>query len=146
MRFSCLVGPTIAALMVQPESAAAQTTSSTLRGHVQDAQHAAVPAASATVLGRANGIARNVTTYSGGDFTGPNLPPGVVDVTAAARDFTAVKRSGVVLEVGQVMALDIELSVGPISEAISVVASPAGLERWNTGIRMAPCWSARETQ
>ena len=128
MRSWSLVVATVAWLCVPSMPARAQATSSTLRGHVQDAQHAAVGAATVALIGRANGVARSVSTDANGDFTVSNLPPGVVDVVVTAKGFTDAKRTGVVLEVGQVVSLDIEMSVGPIQEAVTVAAHSVAID------------------
>src|SRR4051794_14707176 len=128
MRSRCLVAATLGWLIVHSLRASAQTPSSTLRGRVQDAQHAAVPGATVNVIGRSNGVARTVSTDENGEFTASNLPPGVVDVAVTAKGFTDVTRPGVVLEVGQIVSLNIELAVGAVKETVSVVASPVAVD------------------
>ncbi len=128
MRSRCLIGATFAWVIIHSLPASAQTPSATLRGRVQDPQHAGVPAATITITGRANGIARTVSTDANGDYTASNLPPGVVDLAVSAKGFTDVTRPGVVLEVGQIVSLDIELAVGPVKETVNVAAGPVSVD------------------
>jgi hypothetical protein len=128
MRSLCFVAAALAALIVQPLPVSAQTPSSTLRGRVQDAQHAAVPNATVKITGRANGVARIVSTDPSGEFTAANLPPGAVDIVVSAKGFTDATHTGVVLEIGQTVQVAIELAVGPVREALAVIASPVAVD------------------
>ena len=107
--------------------AAAQPTSVTLRGHVRDAQGRSLVGASVAISGKGNGVTRSVATDSAGEFVVSNLPPGTVTVTVVAPGFAAMKRT-VVLEVAQVGTVEIELSVGPVREDVTVVASPVAVD------------------
>ena len=119
---------TVSLLLLGPAwPASAQPTSSTLRGRVHDVQGTALPGASVTVSGRANGISRTVATDATGEFIVANLPPGTVTVTTASKGFSVATRS-VVLEVGQVVALDIEMSVSPVKQDVTVVGAPVAVD------------------
>ena len=108
-------------------SAFAQTTSGTIRGRVLDPQGAAVPFAAVTVTGHGNGVARAVTTDADGTFVVSNLPPGTVDLSAAAAGFNDVSRKDIVLEVGRTLSLDLTLSLGEVRQTV-VVTNPVGVD------------------
>ena len=101
-------------------------TTATLRGQVRDAQGAAVPSATVTVSSRSTGLSRTVPTNSDGSFVVANLPPSVVDLTVSAKGFSEAKRTGLVLEVGQAVAVEIELTVAGVREPVDVAVSVDG--------------------
>ena len=128
MRHLSILTLTLTTLLVgHAWPAAAQPTSATLRGHVHDAQGRSVVGASVAVSGRGNGVARSIATDAAGEFVVANLPPGTVTVTVVAPGFAALKRT-VVLEVAQAAAVEIELSIGPVREDVTVVASPVAVD------------------
>ena len=105
--------------VLQVSLAYGQTTA-TLRGQVRDAQGAAVPSATVTVTSRAPGSPASVPTAGDGTFVVANLPPAIVDLTVSASGFAEAKRTGLVLEVGQTAAVDIELTVAGVQETVDV--------------------------
>ena len=114
-------------LAVLQVSLAYGQTTATLRGQVRDAQGAAVPSATVTVSS-ATGLSRVVPTAGDGTFIVANLPPAVVDLTVTARGFAEAKRRGLVLEVGQTAAVEIELTVAGVREAVDVAVSVTGVD------------------
>ncbi len=114
-------------LAVLQVSLAYGQTTATLRGQVRDAQGAAVPSASVTVSS-ATGLSRVVPTAGDGTFIVANLPPAVVDLTVTARGFAEAKRKGLVLEVGQTAAVEIELTVAGVRESVNVAVSVTGVD------------------
>ena len=116
------------AIAVLQVSLAYGQTTATLRGQVRDAQGAAVPSATVIVSSAATGLSRTAPTASDGTFVVANLPPGVVDLTVTARGFAEAKRTGLVLEVGQAAAVEIELTVAGVREAVDVAVSVTGVD------------------
>ena len=114
-------------LAVLQVSLAYGQTTATLRGQVRDAQGAAVPSASVNVSS-ATGLSRVVPTSGDGTFIVANLPPAVVDLTVTARGFAEAKRRGLVLEVGQTAAVEIELTVAGVRETVDVAVSVTGVD------------------
>ncbi|HEY8550686.1 MAG TPA: TonB-dependent receptor, partial [Vicinamibacterales bacterium] len=114
--------------VLQVALAPAQTTTATIRGQVSDPQGAPIPTAWVTVTSRGTGLSRTVPAAEDGSFVVSNLPPATADVTVQANGFAPARRSGIVLEVGQTVDLDIELTVGGIAEAVDVAASPTAVD------------------
>ena len=108
--------------------ASAQTTTATLRGVVHDPQGAPVPAATVVVNGRDTGLTRTVQTATDGSFVLGSLPPALMDLTASARGFTAAKRSGLLLEVGQTATVDIALTIAGVQETVDVGANARAVD------------------
>ncbi|HWQ53214.1 MAG TPA: TonB-dependent receptor [Bryobacteraceae bacterium] len=100
--------------------ALAQSANGTIAGTITDAQQARVPAVRVTALHVPTN--RVYTGVSGGDGTYviPALPVGAFKVTAAIQGFATFERTGIVLEVGQRLRLDIVLTMGQVAETITV--------------------------
>jgi hypothetical protein len=111
-----------------PGLASAQTTTATIRGVVHDPQGAPVPSATVAVSGRDTGITRSVQTATDGTFVIASLLPSVVDLTVSAGGFAPVKRTGLVLEVGQTAAVDISLALAGVQERVDVAARAAAVD------------------
>src|SRR5262252_2250004 len=98
-----------------------QSNYASVTGKVTDAQ--ALPVAHATVELKSvsNGTIRAVSTDTNGIFYAPALLPDDYLLTATATGFAAVERS-LHLEVGQQLALDLPLKIGPVQEGVNVSA------------------------
>lgn len=99
----------------------AQSTA-TVRGTVRDGQGAAVPGATVTVHADAAGLSRSAPTGDDGSAWLPNLPPTTVDVLVTAPGFADVRRTAVVLAVGQTTSIEITLLPAGVREAVDVAA------------------------
>ena len=103
--------------------ASAQPPSATLRGRVLDGQERPIAGATVTVDDRATGATRRVTTGTAGEFAVLALPPGTASVAVNAEGFSPASRAGIVLETGQVVSIDIEMSPASLREAVTVKAA-----------------------
>lgn len=105
----------------------AQSDNSTISGFVRDASAAAVANAKVTVRNESTAFERQVTTNEAGLYTATNLAPGSYTVTVEAPGFRTSSSTGNRLEAAVPIAVNFELSVGPVSEVVEVVASVAQL-------------------
>ena len=128
MRQVCRAAIWMVAMLLQVASVYGQANTATIRGRVHDAQGASVPSASVTVSSRDTGLTRTVQVDRDGSFVIPSLVPATVDVSVAAAGFAPTVRNGVVLEVGQTVAVDIELSVRGVQETVDVSAGAAAVD------------------
>ena len=110
-------------------SATGQTTSGTIGGRVLDPQGAPVRLVTVTVTGQGNGVTRTVTTDADGLFVVSNLPPGTVDLVAAAQGFNDISRKDIVLDVGRTLSLDLHLTIGNVRETVIVDESESAWTR-----------------
>jgi hypothetical protein len=99
----------------------AQTTAS-ITGSVLDPSGAAVADCPVQVIHEATGRTRTALTGADGAYVITLLPPGVYRVEAEARGFKKSVRTGVLLSLQENVRVDIELTVGAVSEVISVDA------------------------
>ena len=102
-----------------------------IRGTVEDPQHAVIVDAAVRARNTATGAVRDTHTDALGSFALPLLPPGEYTVTVDHPGFREVVRSGVRLEIDSVVSLDFELPVGRVEERIEVTGAPPLIESTN---------------
>jgi hypothetical protein len=106
---------------VLPRPAAAQVTTGTIVGTVQDQQGAAVPGATVTITNLGKGTSSTHTTDSSGSFMAPFLIPGSYEVAVELAGFRRWVHKGVVLQVNQRARVDATLELGGLTESTEVV-------------------------
>ncbi len=109
-------------------NARAQSPQGTLTGTVTDAQGASVPGATVTALQVGTNQQFTATTSQDGTYAIAALPTGTYEVTSTATGFTTYKQTNVILEVGQRRGLDIQLTVGAVTDTVTVVGSAANVQ------------------
>ncbi len=121
----------VAALaVILPLSALAQSqaTGGAVEGTVTDESGAVLAGASITVKNPATGLVRETPTDGAGVFRAPLLPVGNYDVSASLQGFATTKRSGLTLNIGQTLTLDITLKVAGTQEELTVTAEAPLIE------------------
>jgi hypothetical protein len=108
--------------------ALAQFESATLTGVVADASGAVVPRASVRVVNEATNVEAMALADAEGRYTFGNLRPGSYRVIASAPGFKQFVSSGVVLQVNQAARLDMQLTVGAVTEEVAVTGEAAVLD------------------
>jgi hypothetical protein len=109
----------LAALLALP--AAAQVTTGTIVGTVQDQQGASVPGATVTITNIGKGTSSSHTTDGAGSYMAPFLIPGSYDVAVELTGFRRWVHKGVVLQVNQRARVDATLDVGGLTETTEVI-------------------------
>jgi hypothetical protein len=94
-----------------------------LSGIISDPSGLPVPNAKVTVKGHATGVTRELTSNQQGLYSIPALPPGSYDITVEITGFKSVHQTGIVVEVDQRARLDFALSIGNVTESITVEGS-----------------------
>ena len=100
--------------------AAAQSVTGTILGEVRDTSRALVPGATVSVLHTGTGFLRTVHTDTAGGYTAPLLPTGTYRVSAELSGFRKATAGSVRVGVDQRVRVDLELSVGELTESIDV--------------------------
>ncbi len=90
---------------------AQSTVTGAIRGNVTDPQGAIVPNATVTITNNGTTNSQTVTATADGTFRVTNLQPGIYTVEVAAGNFAAYRKEKVVVEVGQVTAIEAKLGV-----------------------------------
>lgn len=108
----------VTALLTAPLHA--QIGAATLTGIVSDSAGAAVPGAAIIVTSQSSGLRRSAVSDLNGHYTVPTLTPGVYDVRVELSGFRTLRQSGIRVSTGETVPLDLQLSVGAVSESVTV--------------------------
>ena len=100
-------------------------------GTVTDQTGGVVAGATVTVLDVQRGIARSLTTDDAGEYNAPNLTPGTYIVRAESKGFKTAERSGILLEVGKDIRVDLTLQPGEQTDKITVTGELPMVETTN---------------
>ncbi len=98
-------------------------------GRVTDASGAVVGKAQITVLNQETGVKVTTTTTGSGDYTVPYLKPGLYSVSAEGQGFKKENKVNITLQVSQVAVIDFKLSVGAVTQSVTVNNDEALLDR-----------------
>jgi len=108
---------------------AAQSTSASMSGNVQDKQGAAIANATVTIVEQDKEAKYTAQTDSQGRFVFPQLPPGRYTVSIEGAGFKKLERKDVNLNASDKMSLgEMVLEVGTVKETIEVQAEGAVLK------------------
>lgn len=113
-----------AGLLLGGAGAFGQAITGTINGSVHDTSGAAITGADVTIQDTVHGVqARSVQTDSSGNYSAPQLQPGIYAVTANARGFKSTSVVDVHLTVGATLAINLSLPVGSSTETVRVTAN-----------------------
>jgi outer membrane receptor protein involved in Fe transport len=115
-------------------SARAQVTTGTIVGTVQEQSGAVIPGARVTVTNIEKGTSLVFTTDQNGYYNAPFLIPGTYQVRVAKSGFQTAVRSGIVLQVDQQVKVDFSLTLGEVTQTISVTAAPPLVESQSSSL------------
>jgi len=97
-----------------------QSSQGTIQGAIFDQSGGAIPGATVTVIDVARGVSRALTTDSVGEYVAVNLTPGTYTVRGEAKGFQTVEHTGVQVQVGQTIRVDLTLQPGQQSQTVTV--------------------------
>ena len=100
--------------------ALAQLGTSQIAGKVTDQQGAVLPGASVLVTNEDTGVFREVVTGASGAYFVSQIVPGRYKIHATLEGFAPFDRTGLVLQVGNTLTVDLNLKVGTMAETITV--------------------------
>ena len=100
----------------------AQTSLATITGTVQDQQGTGIPNVKVVVTNVATKLTYARNSGDDGTYLIPQLGLGAYELEATAPGFKTFRRSGINLEVGQRLRVDIRLDIGDVTESINVTS------------------------
>jgi hypothetical protein len=118
----------IAVVLLVPSTSAAQGGLARLLGTVRDQSGALVPGATVVVRNEKTGEERTVTADANGVIAVSNLKPSTYTVIAKFGEFRPAEYSGMLLQAGQDLSLDLQLMPAGVTESVTVAASAASLD------------------
>lgn len=107
-------------LLFSCSTARAQTGTTSLHGKVVDTTHAVVAGATVTIANLAQGISRDVTTPSTGEFEFLALPPGTYVLTVERTGFKKYEQKNLQLLVNVPNTVNVLLQVGSVTTEVDV--------------------------
>jgi hypothetical protein len=99
----------------------AQVGAGAITGQVLDQAGASVSGARLTATEIGTKLTRTVVTATDGGYSIPSLPPGTYRIRAELSGFRTLIREGVRLSTGETVRLDLQLELGSLSEAVTVI-------------------------
>jgi hypothetical protein len=123
-----LVSRALVLVLLGAAPVAAQQDAATLLGDVVDPAGGVVPGARVTVTHVGTGVNVATQTNERGAYTVSGLRPGDYLLTVEAEGFSTFVRSGVTLQVAQVLRLNAALQAGSVSETVQVVGAATLLQ------------------
>jgi hypothetical protein len=110
-------------LLATPIGLLAQgTATGSIAGRLVDESDAVVPQATVTVINTGTLLQRRVTTSSDGAFVVPLLPPGTYVVRAEHAGFARTELANVQVQIGDQIAVRIQMKVAAVQEVVNVTA------------------------
>src|ERR1035437_8296065 len=106
----------------------AQIGISTLTGRVTDPSGAVVTGVNVTIVNTDTNFQFPATTNQDGLYRVPSLAPGPYRLTFEAAGFKKLVRQDITLRTGDVMAVDISLALGNVSDSVEVTGAAPVLE------------------
>ena len=117
----------MAICLFAPLAARAQDTANIV-GTVMDPTGAVIPGAGITVSNPDKGYLRDLVSDSAGAYTAPKVPIGSYVITGEAPGFRKLVRTGITLDVGQTLRVDLAMTVGQVSQEVDVTGNVAKVE------------------
>ncbi len=117
-----------AALVLLPNSAAAQALYGTVGGTVTDDSGATIPGATVTATNQGTGLVVSAVTDETGAYAIRNLQPGTYTIKASLQGFKEYVQTGVPVDPSDVLRIDAKLEVGALTESVTVTTEAALLK------------------
>src|SRR5258705_6828459 len=104
-------------VLLNPTPTLAQAVASAqIRGTVSDSTGAVVAGVPVAVTHTDTGQVRSTTSGTDGTFVFPNLPVGGFSLEVSATGFNNYVQSGIILQVGNNVQVNVVLQVGPVTQ------------------------------
>src|SRR4030095_8042565 len=114
------VGWMLAAVLLAATPTFAQQGTSALGGKISDEQGGVLPGVAIVVTHEETGIFREVTSSEEGTYLVTQIVPGRYKIVAKLAGFRTMERSGLILQVGTQMTINLALPVGGVEENVTV--------------------------
>ena len=130
---SALLGAALA--LFHPSAAPAQAVANAeIRGVISDSSGAVVPAAQIKATQTETGRFRTTLSGSDGSYALPSLPVGPYKLEVSAPSFASYVQSGIMLQVGNNVQINVALQVGGVTQEVLVSADAAMVETQDTSV------------
>jgi hypothetical protein len=113
------------ALLSAAAPASAQFDTAQVSGAVQDSSGAVLPGVDVVLVATGTSAERRTVTNASGLYTFPNVPVGDYRINASLDGFKPVARTGVRVNAGVNIRVDMSLEIGGVTETVQVQAATA---------------------
>lgn len=127
----------LALALLAVSAAFAQFDTAVLNGNVRDSSGAIVPGANVKIRNLDTGLVRSTTSNASGIYNLTEIPPGTYDVSVSASGFETTDLPSVTLSVSQNRTLNIALTVGSVSQTVTVNAANIGVDTSSATVGVA---------
>jgi hypothetical protein len=117
---SCLLIALVASPISVSILSAQAVGSGQIQGTVADSSGSVVPGATVEAVQQESGLRRTVISASDGGYSLPNLPVGPYKLSVIGKGFSTYQQSGILLQVGNDLRVDVSLKVGVATETVEV--------------------------
>ena len=124
----------LALIACQTTGHAQAVANATIHGDITDASGAAVPNAHVKATQTATGQTIETVSGTDGAYVLPNLPVGPYRLEVSAASFSTHVRSGITLQVGNNVQINVALEVGAVSQSVQVSAGAVMVETQDTSV------------
>src|SRR5260370_42269164 len=107
-------------LLIAAAAIAQEGQQATITGFVSDQSHGSIARVTMTAINQSTGLSRTVETNESGLYTVIALQPGTYTVRAASPGFKSVEETGVVLDVGASVRVNLTMEIGAVTETVTV--------------------------
>src|SRR5262245_20345314 len=111
------------AVLLCAAPARAQFDTAQVSGAVQDSSGGVLPGVDVVLVAEGTGLERRAVTNEAGLYTFPNVPVGDYRLNATLSGFVPVSRTGVRVNAGLNIRLDLQLQIGGVAETVQVQAA-----------------------
>ncbi len=124
----------MAMILVAPACYGQAVAVAEVQGQVLDGSGSAVPGAQVKMIQTETDYVRNTTAGVDGAYSLPNLPVGPYMLEVRADGFKTHVQSGIILQVGSGVQINVTLQVGSVTENVRVTASANMVETRNSSV------------
>ncbi len=108
--------------------------SASVAGTVTDASGAVVPGAAVVLADTERGSERQASTNESGNYAYPDITPGVYSLRVTSDGFAGREVTDLAVQIGQRAVVNVELTVGQVTEVVTVEAAAVLLETESNAI------------
>ncbi len=124
-----------AMLFATIEQSSAQTLYGSIVGTITDASNASIPDATVSVKSKGTGVSRTATTNSEGGFSIPTIQGGIYSIEVKKDGFRVSRQDNIEITANTVSRVDLKLTVGQVSESVTIEANAAVLQTDRSEVR-----------
>lgn len=125
----------VVASLIAPHAFAQLAGTGNIQGTVSDPSGAVIPNAQVTLTDQSTGVKHQTDTSGGGVFSFPNLTVGTYNLAVTASGFKTYTRTGIVLEVGSNIGVNVTLTIGSANQEVRVQANGLALQTQDTSFK-----------